>query len=137
MRQIYLSRLPIKKFETFPFFTYFRGRMVKFRKYTGLFLILVYAFFFASTNFFYHTHQLADHKLVHSHPFSIPGHSHTAGQILLIDLIDSADLMESAELSVSDAICGFSVPVISDKRADDVLSGFNFCYSLRAPPASC
>lgn len=111
--------------------------MVKFRKYIGLFLLLVYAFFFASTNFFYHTHQLADHKLVHSHPFSIPGHSHTAGQILLIDLINSADLLESAELTVPEAICSFSVPLISDKCADDVLSGSNFCYSLRAPPASC
>ena len=111
--------------------------MLKFRKYIGLFLILVYAFFFASTNFFYHTHQLADYKLVHSHPFSIPGHSHTASQILLIDLIDSADLLESAELSVPDAISGFSVPEISDKCAEDVLSGFNFDYSLRAPPTSC
>ena len=111
--------------------------MVKFRKYTGLFLILVYAFFFASTNFFYHTHQLADHKLVHSHPFSIPGHSHTAGQILLIDLIDSADLMESAELSAPNAIPGFSCPEFSDNYAEKVLSGFNFYYSLRAPPASC
>ena len=111
--------------------------MVKFRKYTGLFLILVYAFFFASTNFFYHTHQLADHKLVHSHPFSIPGHSHTADQILLIDLIDSADLLESAELSVPDAISGFSIPEYNDNAAEDTLCGSDLFYSLRAPPASC
>ena len=116
---------------------YFCERMVKFRKYTGLLLLLVYAFFFASTNFFYHTHQLADCKLVHSHPFSAPDHSHTAGQILLIGLIDSADLLESAELSTPETIYGFSVPEISDKRVDDVLSGFNRFYSLRAPPASC
>ena len=111
--------------------------MVKFRKYTGLFLILVYAFFFASTNLFYHTHQLADYKLTHSHPFSIPGHSHTANQILLINLIDSADLQESAELSVPDAAPGFSCPEIYDNRTDDVLSGVIFFNSLRAPPASC
>ena len=111
--------------------------MAKFRKYTGLFLILVYAFFFASTNFFYHTHQLADGKLVHSHPFSIPGHSHTAGQILLIDSVDSADFQESAELSVPDAISGFPVPEICDICTEDVLSGTSFSYSLRAPPASC
>lgn len=111
--------------------------MVKFRKYTGLFLILVYAFFFASTNLFYHSHQLANHKLVHSHPFSIPGHSHTANQILLINLIDSADFQESAELSVSDAICGFSFTEIFDNRSCDILYGIKFSYSLRAPPASC
>ena len=111
--------------------------MVKFRKYTGLFLILVYAFFFASTNLFYHSHQFADYKLVHSHPFSIPGHSHTANQILLIDFTDSADFQESAELSVPGAILGFSVLGIYGDIADDILCGINFSYSLRAPPASC
>ena len=111
--------------------------MVKFRKYTGLFLILVYAFFFASTNFFYHTHQLADHKLVHSHPFSIPGHSHTANQILLIDIIDSADYQESSEVPVPDSAPGLSLPEISEFITDNVLSGAFFFYSLRAPPASC
>ena len=111
--------------------------MVKFRKYTGLFLILVYAFFFASTNLFYHTHQLADYKLVHSHPFSIPGHSHTAGQILLINIIDSADFQESAGLSVPDAIPGLSCSEIFGNCAEKVLSGTTFSYSLRAPPASC
>ena len=111
--------------------------MVKFRKYSGLFLILVYAFFFASTNLFYHSHQLADYKLVHSHPFSIPGHSHTANQILLIDLIDSADFQESAELSVPDAVPGFSCPEIMGNSTEVVRSGVIFSYSLRAPPASC
>ncbi len=111
--------------------------MVKFRKYSGLFLILVYAFFFASTNLFYHSHQLADYKLVHSHPFSIPGHSHTVNQILLIDLIDSADFLESAELSVPDAVPGFSCPENMSNSTEVVLSGVIFSYSLRAPPASC
>ena len=111
--------------------------MVKFRKYSGLFLILVYAFFFASTNLFYHSHQLADYKLVHSHPFSIPGHSHTANQILLIDLIDSADFQESAELSVPDAVPGFSCPENMGNSTEVILSGVIFSYSLRAPPASC
>lgn len=111
--------------------------MVKLRKYTGLFLILVYAFFFASTNLFYHSHQLANHKLVHSHPFSIPGHSHTANQILLISQADSADFQKSAELSVSDAIRSFYTTEIFDNRSCDILSGIKFSFSLRAPPASC
>lgn len=111
--------------------------MVKCRKYTGLFLIAVYAFFFASTNFFYHSHQLEDCKLVHSHPFSIPGHSHTTSQILLINLLNSADYQESAELSVPEAMPGLSCQEISGNRSDAILSGVFLTYSLRAPPANC
>lgn len=111
--------------------------MVKFRKYTGLFLILVYAFFFASTNMFYHTHQLADYKLIHSHPFSIPGHSHTANQILIIDLVDTEGFQESDGLSVPDAAPGISCPEFSVSYTDAVLPGVFSFYSLRAPPASC
>ncbi|MBQ0150085.1 MAG: hypothetical protein KBT08_05650 [Bacteroidales bacterium] len=111
--------------------------MVKCRKYIGIFLVLVYAFFFASTNLFYHSHQLADSKLVHSHPFSIPGHSHTATQILLIELTDTADYQASAELSAPDAAPGMFCPEISDSCTEAVLSGVLFFYSLRAPPASC
>ncbi len=111
--------------------------MVRFRKYTGFILILVYAFFFASTNLFYHSHQLADYKLVHSHPFSNPGHSHTSSQILLIDLIDSADFQESDGLSAPDVVPGFPCPERSEGGNANVLFGFIFSYSLRAPPASC
>ena len=111
--------------------------MVKCRKYIGIFLVLVYAFFFASTNLFYHSHQLADSKLVHSHPFSIPGHSHTAHQILLIELTDTADYQGAAELSAPDAAPGILCPEISDRCTEAVLSGVLLSYSLRAPPASC
>ena len=111
--------------------------MGRIRKYIGFILILVYAFFFASTNLFYHSHQLADYKLVHSHPFSNPGHSHTSNQILLIGVLDSADFQESAELSVPDAVPGFSCPELSANCNDNVLFGVVFSYSLRAPPASC
>lgn len=108
-----------------------------FRKYTGIILMLVYAFFFASTNFFYHSHQLADSKIIHSHPFSIPGHSHTANQIFLINQIDSADFLDSAQVQVPDVIPGLSCPEFSLRCADKVLSAVYSSHSLRAPPACC
>ena len=42
----------------------------RFRQLSSVVMLVVYAFFFASTNLFYHSHQLADSKVVHSHPFS-------------------------------------------------------------------
>lgn len=111
--------------------------MVKCRKYFGLFLVAVYAFFFASTNLFYHTHQIADYILVHSHPFSGSGHSHTADQVLLIDAVDSAIYQESSVISAPDMIPELPRLVISLGRETDVFSTHIFSISLRAPPASC
>ena len=118
-------------------FLYICTLMVKCRKYFGLFLVAVYAFFFASTNLFYHTHQIADFILVHSHPFSGAGHSHTADQVLLIDAIDSSIYQESSAISAPDMIPALPCLVISMGREADVLSAPTFPFSLRAPPASC
>lgn len=111
--------------------------MVKFRKYTGVILLFVYAFFFASTNFFYHAHQIGGSKILHSHPFSTQGHSHTTNQIFLINQIDSAPFQSSAELTVSDAAPGLPCEEFLDNCADTILSVVSFSYLLRAPPASC
>ena len=97
----------------------------------------MYAFFFASTNLFYHTHRLANGIIVHSHPFSNPEHSHTTSQILLIDAIHSAVYLESTELSVPERATVFFHQVVIDERAEHILSGLHISYSLRAPPASC
>lgn len=111
--------------------------MAKRRKYIGLALLVVYAFFFASANLFYHTHQLSDFKLVHSHPFNGSGHSHTTGQILLIDVLDSATYQESAAVSAPELI-----PVLLEGEtvsfySSPVFSPELYSFSLRAPPASC
>ena len=111
--------------------------MVKSRKYISLLLLAVYAFFFASTNFFYHTHRLANGIIVHSHPFSNPEHSHTASQILLIDAIHTAVYLESAEQSVPERAVAFIHQEVIGERTKHVLHGLHITCSLRAPPASC
>ena len=111
--------------------------MVRSRKVIGLVLVVVYAFFFASTNFFYHSHQLADFKLVHSHPFSNAGHSHTANQIVLIQVIDSAVYEESSAVA---APSDLPLPLVEEKlqwHAVPHVSPSVHSVSLRAPPASC
>ena len=104
-------------------------------KYIGLFLVLVYAFFFTSTNFFYHTHQLATAKLVHSHPFGGQGHTHTANQLTLVDIIDSSVYQESADVITPDFL-----PVLLSSEMDwnpteEVFNVRILNFSLRAPPA--
>lgn len=95
---------------------------------------MVYAYFFASTNFFYHTHQLANSKIVHSHPFHGQTHTHTPGQIFVISLFDAAVYQKSSDITVPDIVpllfCQ-EMPPHSDKY---VSAGDVFSFSLRAPP---
>lgn len=105
------------------------------RKFIGISLVVVYAMFFASTNFFYHSHHFADFKLVHSHPFNNAGHSHTANQIALIALVDSEIYQESAIVTAP-----AFVPVQLGDEICRLYDGQLVCaslqsVSLRAPPA--
>ncbi len=111
--------------------------MSKFRKFISLTLVVVYAFFLASTTMFYHSHQLADFKLVHSHPFTSHGHTHTAGQILLIDIVDSAAYKESSSMSVPVSIPVAADPDLFVRYVEPVLAPVFFLFSLKAPPVSC
>ncbi|MCQ2181708.1 MAG: hypothetical protein MJY50_06600 [Bacteroidales bacterium] len=111
--------------------------MAKCRKHIGLALLVVYAFFFASANLFCHSHQLSGFKIVHSHPFNGSGHSHTTGQILLIDVLDSATYQESAEISAPELIPVLLGGEIVSPYTSPVFSPEVSSFSLRAPPASC
>lgn len=118
-------------------FLYLCRGMSRCRKFISLTLVVVYAFFLASTTMFYHSHQLADFNLVHSHPFNSHGHSHTAGQILLIDIADSAVYMESPAMSAQ-----ISIPVTAGiellvRYIEPVLAPVSFLFSLKAPPVAC
>lgn len=109
--------------------------MRRYGKYAGLFLMVVYAFFFASTNLFYHTHQGEDFKLVHSHPFSGAGHSHTSNQVLLIDAVDSSIYQESPDVAAPDYILTPWCVEIAQCLKETVESCLVTLFSLRAPPA--
>lgn len=110
--------------------------MARFRKHIGLILLAVYAFFFASTNLFYHSHQIEGITLVHSHPFSGASHSHTANQILLIEIIDSATYQGADNASAPDLIPVLLGDNICKSYTAPVLTPDIFSFSLRAPPAA-
>ena len=111
--------------------------MEKCRKFIGVILIAVYAFLFASTNCFYHSHRLADSLLVHSHPFSNAQHSHTVNQIILIDIVDSAVYEESALIAAPDVVPASQCTEFSESTVEPALDGSFILFSLRAPPAVC
>lgn len=104
------------------------------RKYVGLFLVVVYAFFYASTNMFYHTHQFSDGRVVHSHPFGEKGHNHTAGQILLFSVVEEGAYNGAETIHSPEFIPVDSIEVSSDERADAAQSVHCRFFSLRAPP---
>lgn len=105
------------------------------RKQTpGLFLLLVYAFFFASTNLFYHAHWIADTKIVHSHPAGDKAHSHTTGQINFLEIttnevFDGVGTLTSCS-PIPESGCSFE-PMMA---VPHVQSAHLLSFSLRAPP---
>lgn len=104
------------------------------RKYAGLFLLVVYTFFYASTSMFYHVHQLSDGRVVHSHPFSDKSHNHTAGQIQLLSVVEEGVYDGSESVQSPEFIPAESVEMTSDGRVDAVQSVHCRFFSLRAPP---
>lgn len=98
----------------------------------GLFLLVLYAFFFASTTLFVHTHQ--DSNITHSHPWSSKNHTHTGSQLQLIDcLADGLTLVEDTVL-IPDVKLLFVCSINTCPEEVDVLNpGLSLC-GLRAPP---
>lgn len=104
------------------------------RLYSSLVLLAIYAFFFASTNLFYHSHQIENMKIVHSHPWSGGNHAHSTGQILLINIISAQIYEQSACVTAPDAVAVFLNPTESPFYVESVpVREFHF-VSLRDPP---
>lgn len=112
----------------------FLHRMNRFSRIAGILMLSLYAFFFASTNLFIHTHEGPYSKIVHSHPWSGKSHSHSSSELQLINILSSgnclaADICENPEPYavcqgiVTESIC---VPPVLDEQYRTA--------GLRAPP---
>lgn len=104
------------------------------RSITGIMLLMVYAFFFASTTLFVHTHIISDVKIVHSHPFNGASPSHDLNQFNLVGTLDSA-VYEESEVPVAPT----PVPTLFHKAAEVTIVAklhqpHILTFSLRAPP---
>lgn len=100
-------------------------------------MIIVYAFFFASTNLFYHSHLIADIKIVHSHPWSSNNHSHNTSQLTFISFLDSEIFQDATSIEAPEAT--LTQIFIADEVCpeDFIISRNVLTISLRAPPSCC
>ena len=110
--------------------------MTRLKKYWSALLLLLFAFFFASSNLFTHVHEGPEGRIVHSHPWSAKSHSHTDAQYQLIQLL-SGNIFQAGEVEhfqapplFVEAISSSDLPRIHFKRI------FHHVLGLRAPPAS-
>ena len=66
-------------------------------KYWSVLSLLLFAFFFASTNLFPHVHEGENGRIVHSHPWSANSHSHTDAQYQTILLLSGYTFQQENE----------------------------------------
>lgn len=105
------------------------------RKYISFFLLTVYTFLFVSVNFCYHSHQLSNTKIVHSHIWDGKAHSHTEVQFLNIDQL-STTLCEGATFVQLPQVFPVFIVEESVEWQGTAISSFVACaISLRAPPS--
>lgn len=105
------------------------------REITSMVLFAIYAFFFASANLCYHSHQTADSRIVHSHPWSDKVHNHTANGLLLVKVLATSAYEQSPTLVLAEPVPAhhFTVASVSPKKA--ILTPYGCTFSLRAPPS--
>lgn len=105
------------------------------RQYISLLLLAVYAFFFASNNFFYHSHTLADTKIVHSHLWDGKAHSHTTAQIQAIDIFNAAVYEKGDSAEAPQLLAEQHMEKKQVKLSCVLLTPAIKAYSLRGPPS--
>lgn len=109
---------------------------MKIRQKIGIILLVVYAFFFASANLFYHTHQLADGTIVHSHIFwGSKAHSHSTSQLQIIDLFNYCIYDNAETIEVQQIIKDYSEEIYVVSEVAAFISGSLYSFTLRAPPS--
>ncbi len=111
--------------------------MVKHIKQTiSLLLLVVYVMFFASANLCYHSHQLADGTIVHSHIFfGGKTHSHTASQLQIVDQLNNATYENTECIQIQSFLPEYSEQiVVREVIALTLIPQYSF--SLRAPPVA-
>jgi|GEM_PF-1320065 len=105
------------------------------------FLLLLFLGFFASTNFFDHTHISDGNIIVHSHPFKHdrngnPTHNHKDTDYLLIYLIQNYLAIAPAILFFSELISIIIKKIIAGKERNKNPKDLIFSFLQRGPPLS-
>lgn len=108
--------------------------MDKRRRLLGIFLLTVYAFFFASTNLFVHSHEGPGSKIVHSHPFNGKAHDHTAGQILLINALACDNCLTAESTMAPEPVTAWCHKTLACLVFTPLSNRAVLVTALRAPP---
>lgn len=110
--------------------------MVKGIKQTiSLLLLVVYAFFFASANFFYHSHQDAEGNIVHSHIYwGHKAHSHTTAQLQIIDQLSTSSYNNADQIEIEQLLPVYCENITDCREVASLSQGDGYSFSLRAPP---
>ena len=103
----------------------------------GLLLLVIYAMFFASANLCYHSHQLADGSVVHSHIFfGGQHHTHSAGQLQIIAQLNTTNYEEAETLEIQPFLPEYNELLVAREVVALQFSPI-YNFSLRAPPVFC
>lgn len=110
--------------------------MRRLNKYWSALLLLLFAFFFASTNLFTHVHEGPEGRIIHSHPWNGKSHSHTDAQYQIIQLLSSNIFQAGEEENFENPIIFIESDISSILPEIYINRILHHILGLRAPPAS-
>lgn len=110
--------------------------MTRHLKYKSALALVLFAFFFASTNLFPHVHEGPEGRIVHSHPWSGKAHSHSESELQLLQIISSNIYLDSchADFVTAESPDFPFIPAVA--LPEVVQTVFHHVLGLRAPPVS-
>lgn len=105
-------------------------------KYWSGLSLLLFAFFFASTNLFTHVHEGEEGRIVHSHPWSAKSHNHTDAQFQIIQLLSGNSFREEENERLEVPYFFIEREVSYPLPEIHISKIFHHVLGLRAPPVS-
>jgi len=108
--------------------------MVKTKQIVPLLLLVLYVGYYASTNFFFHSHEGTKGVITHSHPYTSGTHTHSANALQLIENLTNTLFVGSTAIIFIALFPIFKAFVNSFYR-QDTLNSLLGSNPLRAPPA--
>ena len=108
--------------------------MKKHLEYLSALALLLFAFFFASTNLFTHVHEGPEGRIVHSHPWSGKPHSHSHAEFQLLQLISINSYQAGEQVGVTSLLRPvlYELPIL--ELPEVIQTVFHHVLGLRAPP---
>ena len=118
------------------FLCYLCRRMTRHLKYKSALALVLFAFFFASTNLFPHVHEGPEGRIVHSHPWSGKAHSHSDSEIQLLQIVSANFYLDSGHVDFVTAESPSFLFILVVALPEVVQTVFHHVLGLRAPPVS-